>query len=288
LKISIVLFTLLFIAFFISSCMPRDVSPTPNVQAVETVLPSASPSPEALPSSNAEPQISETPTPTPVKLTADEIVANIKKLPSGSTADVSELNQSAIAQCFFAEPIPDDIFARMQGKTFKKNCTTKRTSLRYIKVLYTGFDGQTQVGELVVSNSISKDITEIFLELYKAAYPIEKIRLADDYGADDDACMADNNTSAFNFRTVEGSKTLSKHALGLAIDINPLYNPYIIIKNGKKKIEPPNGVQYADRKRKCPYYIKKGDICHKLFITHGFTWGGSWKAPDYQHFSKSK
>lgn len=285
-KISFVLIILILIAFFSASCTPYETAPSPSVtadnQTAADALPSISlpPSPSAF--TSVQPQISQDPAP----LSKEEIVAKIKKLPSGALADVSGLDEASISQCFFAEPVLDAVFARMQGKTFKKNCTTKRTSLRYVKVLYTGFDGKTYAGELVVNKSIAKDITKIFLELYKAAYPIEKMRLADDYNADDDASMADNNTSAFNFRTVEGSKTLSKHALGLAIDINPLYNPYIIIKNGKKKIEPPNGKQYANRKLACPYYIKKGDLCYKLFLKHGFSWGGSWKVPDYQHFSK--
>ncbi len=200
---------------------------------------------------------------------------------------VSGYTQEEILQCFTSAEISDAIFARMQGKTFKKNCTTKRADLRYIRLLHCGFDGQTRIGELVVNKKIAKDILYIFKKLYLADYPIEKMRLADDYNADDDASMADNNTSSFNFRVVEGTKTLSNHAYGLAIDINPLYNPYVLIKNGKKKIEPPDAKKYADRKRDCPYYIKKGDLLWKLFHARGFTWGGGWRSPDYQHFSKN-
>lgn len=282
-------FFLIFIAFFAASCTSREGGPislTAGQQTVETVSPSQIQFSTPSPSKTMQPETSGKLNPAPIQLSKEETVNKIKELPSGALADVSGLDEGTKAQCFFAEPVSDAVFARMRGKTFKKNCTTKRTSLRYIRVLYTGFDGQTHAGELVVNQSIAKDITEIFLELYTAAYPIERMRLADDYNADDNASMADNNTSSFNFRTVEGSKTLSKHALGLAIDINPLYNPYIIIKNGKKKIEPPNGKQYADRKLNCPYCIKKGDICYKLFTDHGFCWGGNWEVPDYQHFSK--
>jgi hypothetical protein len=202
--------------------------------------------------------------------------------------DVSGYTKEEKLACFTSEKISDKVFARMEGKTFKKNCTTKRADLRYIRVLHYGFDKKTHIGELVVHKSIAKDMLTIFETLYFANYPIEKMRLADDYDADDDASMADNNTSSFNFRTVEGSKTLSKHAYGMAIDINPLYNPYIYMKNGKKKIEPVGAEKYVNRKLDCPYYIKKGDKLYKLFIQHGFTWGGSWSAPDYQHFGKAK
>ena len=98
--------------------------------------------------------------------------------------------------------------------------------------------------------------------------------------------MRDNNTSCFCYRNVSGSKNLSKHARGLAIDINPLYNPYIRYrKDGSQIIEPANAKPYADRSKPYRYKIEKGDLCYRLFIKYGFTWGGSWRTmKDYQHF----
>ena len=33
--------------------------------------------------------------------------------------------------------------------------------------------------------------------------------------------------------------------------------------------------------------IDENDLCYKLFIEHGFTWGGNWNSSkDYQHFQK--
>ena len=97
--------------------------------------------------------------------------------------------------------------------------------------------------------------------------------------------MADNNTSCFCFRNVPDTKKLSYHARGLAIDINTRYNPYVRYVNGKMVVQPKNGKQYADRNKKFSYKIVKGDLCHRLFVQHGFIWGGSWKTlKDYQHF----
>ena len=127
------------------------------------------------------------------------------------------------------------------------------------------FDKKTHVGELVVNKALAKAVTAIFRDLYKAKYPIEKMRLIDDYDADDNASMAANNTSSFNFRHVEGSKALSQHAYGRAIDINPRYNPYIVTIDGKRKVEPPNGQKYADRSIDLPYIIHKNDVCYKAF-----------------------
>ena len=97
-------------------------------------------------------------------------------------------------QIFTISPIPDDIFAKMQGKSFKDNCTVPRDDLRYIKVLHVGFDGETHVGELVVNRVIADDVLDIFKQLYEAGYEIEKIRLIDEYDADDERSMRDNNS----------------------------------------------------------------------------------------------
>ena len=109
--------------------------------------------------------------------------------------------------------------------------------------------------------------------------------LVDEYNADDNASMADNNSSSFNYRVVEGSNKLSKHSLGLAIDINPKYNPYIHTLNGKTVCSPENGAEYADRTKSFDYKIDEKDYSYQLFTKYGFTWGGNWNSvKDYQHY----
>ncbi len=39
--------------------------------------------------------------------------------------------------------------------------------------------------------------------------------------------MAANNTSGFNYRNATARATLSNHAYGRAIDLNPFTNPYV-------------------------------------------------------------
>lgn len=114
------------------------------------------------------------------------------------------------------------------------------------------------------------------------------MRLIDDYQADDEKSMAANNTSSFNFRKVAGTNRLSKHAMGLAIDINPRINPYI---NSKGVLAPQNGSVYKERDaKKCKgkyagYMIQKNSRITKIFKKYGFSWGGDWKySKDYQHF----
>ncbi len=186
---------------------------------------------------------------------------------------------------FYIKPIPNDIFEKMQGKSYKENCTVPREELRQLHILHVGFDNNTHEGELIVNKRIAEDVLDIFKELYKAGYQIEKVRLIDEYNALDELSMRDNNSSAFNFRYISYSTTLSKHAMGLAVDINTLYNPYIKQVDGRLNIEPANAVQYVDRNRQFPHKIDHDDLCYKLFTKHGFEWGGDWEdSKDYQHF----
>ena len=163
--------------------------------------------------------------------------------------------------------------------------------LRYLSVLYYDFNGEVQTGELICNKGIVQDFVEIFYELYQNEYQIEKIRLIDEYQGDDTASMADNNTSCFNYRVVDGTSSLSKHALGCAIDINPFYNPYVVFNrngSGETYISPPGSEIYADRSKEFPYKIDENDLCYKLFKEHGFVWGGDWNScKDYQHFQKT-
>ena len=127
----------------------------------------------------------------------------------------------------------------------------------------------------------------IFEELYQAEYPIEKVELVDAYNADDEESMSHNNSSAFNFRFISHTTKISKHGLGMAVDINTLYNPYVKTVDGKLSIEPANATAYVDRSKDFPYKIDHDDLCYKLFTKYGFTWGGDWThSKDYQHFER--
>ena len=192
------------------------------------------------------------------------------------------------AQDFSVTSISDSLFARMQGKSYPEGCTVPRSDLRHVRVLHVDAQGKVHKGELVCNKAIAQDLVDIFRQLYQARYPIERIRLIDDYEADDEQSMRDNNTSSFCYRTVSGSKKLSKHALGLAVDINTRYNPWVRkSSDGRQLVSPDNGRPYADRRKSYPYKIVKGDLLYRLFIQHGFRWGGNWRTmKDYQHFEK--
>ena len=188
---------------------------------------------------------------------------------------------------FSIDTISDAVFLRMQGRSFPANCTTPRSELRYLRVLHRNAEDSVLHGELACNKAIAEDLLDIFRKLYEAHYPIEHIRLIDDYEADDELSMRDNNSSSFCFRVVSGTTKLSKHARGLAVDINTRYNPYVRTRNGRRQVSPDNSLPYVDRTKSFPYKIEEGDLCYRLFIEHGFTWGGHWQTmKDYQHFEK--
>jgi hypothetical protein len=190
-------------------------------------------------------------------------------------------------QLFSYEEISEAIKARINGISYGETCDVPYEELRYVKVLHIGFDGQTHSGELIVNKSIAEDIVEIFKELYELEYPIEQMVLVDEYGADDNTSMAANNSSAFNYRKIDGTDRISLHSYGMAIDINPRYNPYVRTRDGETVVTPDNGIKYADRTLECDYYINSEDACYQAFTKRGFLWGGEWKnQKDYQHFYK--
>ena len=184
---------------------------------------------------------------------------------------------------FSCQEIPDDILEFITGVSLKPNENVKAEDLSYLKLRYYDFDHNVCDGEMIVDRRLAKEVLQIFSELFDSGYEIEKIRLVDHYGADDDLSMADNNSSSFNYRTVSGTQTVSAHGFGRAIDINPLYNPYIV----GEKIMPPAGEAYADRSRDFEHKIDEEDICYKIFTARGWRWGGHWQTQkDYQHFYK--
>lgn len=212
----------------------------------------------------------------------------VSETQAGDVVEDSVITQTGMEQFFYKEELTDEVFARMDGVSYPQNAQIGREELCYLRVLHTGFDEKTYIGELVVNQKIADDVLEIMKELYENHYPIEKMHLIDEYGADDEASMSDNNTSAFNYRTIAGTNRLSKHGQGLAVDINPRYNPCVRTKNGITTVEPQNGSTYVDRNADFSYKITEGDLCLQLFSEHGFTWGGSWNSvKDYQHFEKA-
>lgn len=202
------------------------------------------------------------------------------------------VSEEAAFMDFYWENLNEEVKERITGYSYPDTTEPIEITyedLAYVHIRYCDFDNQDQEGEIICNKKIADDLVEIFQELYNNRYQIEKIKLIDEYQGDDMSSMTDNNTSSFNYRVVSGKKKLSNHAYGLAIDINPRYNPYIFYQNGEKQVQPLNGVEFVDRGKDFAHKIDHEDLCYRLFIEHGFTWGGDWKnVKDYQHFQKTE
>lgn len=189
---------------------------------------------------------------------------------------------------FTYQKISSAMKSRMTGKSYPETgAVISLSELREVKVRYYNFKGKVKKGTLIVNKKIALKTAKIFYQLYRIRYPVQRIRPVDDYNASDKRSMEANNTSAFNYRTIAGSKKLSMHGRGLAIDINPRINP--CIRNGR--VEPANGKAYKKRNsKKCKgkyrkYMIQRNDKVYKIFKKYGFRWGGDWNSlKDYQHF----
>ena len=183
-----------------------------------------------------------------------------------------------------AVPIPAAVVATMKQFSWREGCPVPLEELTLVKLNFWGYDEDVHEGELIVNRAVSKDVIEVFRELYAKKFPIERMRLIDAYKGSDDASMDDNNTSSFNCRWMTGKKgVFSNHSYGRAIDLNPLTNPYV----AKKLVSPAAGKAYLDRTKPATGLITDGGECFQAFTKRGWTWGGAWKGTkDYQHFEK--
>jgi hypothetical protein len=170
--------------------------------------------------------------------------------------------------------------------SWRPGCPLAPAELRRVRMTYWGFDGRAHTGALVVADSVVGDVVRAFRRLYVARFPIRRLRPIDAYHAVDERSLAADNTAGFNCRYVvgPGPKRWSSHAYGLAIDINPVENPYV----ERGRIHPRAGRAYLNRKRVRPGMAFPGGLLVRAFAAIGWQWGGRWSgSPDYQHFSKT-
>jgi D-alanyl-D-alanine carboxypeptidase len=168
--------------------------------------------------------------------------------------------------------------------SYRAGCPVGPEQLRAVRLTYWGFDARAHVGVLVVHRRVTEEVVTVFRRLYAARFPIRRMRAVSAYRGSDDASMAADNTSGFNCRRAVGSTagSWSMHAHGLAIDVNPVENPYVL---GGRAL-PPAGRRYLDRSRVRPGMAVADGVVVRAFESVGWRWGGRWTgSPDYQHFS---
>lgn len=171
--------------------------------------------------------------------------------------------------------VPDGVRARMDGVSWHGNDARcpRWDALAYLRLAHVTFDGGIAEGELVVAADLAIRAVAVFRRLYRLGFPIRGMKLVDEFGASDDRSMAADNSSAFNFRVIAGTNTLSQHALGRAIDINPVENPW----RRPDRIVPEQGRVFADRTNVRPGMIVRPGPVVAVFDELGWEWGGDWR-----------
>jgi hypothetical protein len=168
--------------------------------------------------------------------------------------------------------------------SWHSGCPVAPSGLRRVRLSYWGFDGQAHAGALILNESAVRDVVVVFRRLYGARFPLRRLRPIEAYGGNDERSLAADNTSAFNCRYVvgPGPRRWSQHAYGLAVDVNPVENPYL--EGGR--VHPRAGRAYLDRSKVRPGMAVRGGLLVRAFAAVGWQWGGRWRGtPDYQHFS---
>jgi hypothetical protein len=168
--------------------------------------------------------------------------------------------------------------------SWHRGCPVAPAQLRRVRLSYWGFDRRAHTGAVVVNASAVGDVVRVFRRLYVARFPIRRLRPIDAYRGVDERSLAADNTAAFNCRyaVAPGPKRWSVHAYGLAIDVDPVENPYVL--NGR--VHPRAGRAYLNRSRVRPGMAVPGVLLVRSFAGVGWQWGGRWTgSPDYQHFS---
>lgn len=223
---------------------------------------------------------------------AEETYATVMDIPAGKKVNADSVDMTNLPQYFMASEIPDDVYQRINGKSYRDNPDIGLEDLRYLKMLHYNYDHQIQVGEMIVNAQLADEICSIFMELFQNEYEINSMYLVDNYWAGDGdstdyASIDENNTSAFNYREQTGGGALSNHAYGCAIDINPMENPYVYFEGDTPTWSHSNADPYIDRTTGAEHVITHEDLCYQIFSKYGYSWGGDWSNPkDYQHFEK--
>ena len=163
-------------------------------------------------------------------------------------------------------------------------CPVAPSALRRVRLSHWSFDGRVHTGALVVNERAVRDVVIVFRRLYGARFPLRRMRPIDAYGGNDERSLAADNTAGFNCRYAvgPGPRRWSQHAYALAIDVNPVENPYL--EGGR--VHPRAGRAYLDRSKFRPGMAVRGRVLVRAFAAVGWQWGGRWRGtPDYQHFS---
>ena len=204
---------------------------------------------------------------------------------------------SVRAAIFTITSMSEELKQAIKNKNiWNEKCPVGLERLRVIHFSYYDFNNQRHDdGTMIVLDAVAEHAVNIFKELYTLKFPIAKACTIDKYNGDDEASMADNNSTCFQFREITGGGLLSIHGYGLAIDINPMQNPFItwqepeVATHSSVKVMPGAGVEHLNRTNIRVGMVETPGII-AIFKKHGFKiWGGEWNKPiDLHHFQPSR
>ncbi|CAM5625529.1 hypothetical protein SVIOM74S_04180 [Streptomyces violarus] len=164
----------------------------------------------------------------------------------------------------------------------RRGCpVTSPDQLRRVEINHHGFDTKTHRGVPVVNADTADSVVRIFTELFDTGFPIRQMKPLEEYGGDNTASLAADNTAAFNCRRpdqINAPTTESPHANGRAVDINPLENPW---QDLRCKCWKPSAKHSARSQGKGK--ILEGGPVWRAFTTEGWVWQNI-DVPDYMHF----
>lgn len=282
--------TLLLLCLLLVGCQPRSLpaqahapaeSP-PEAARPESYTEESQPaSPASQPSSSIQPQEPTAQPESEPQPDRQEEEAQPSQQQGEAQAAAPRQPEYTPAEGFGVFPLSDRLKAYITGSSWQEDGPVALEELRHVTVLHYNFEGEVQAGELIVHKSLAAEVADIFLELYNAGFPIHQAALVEKYGCDDRASMEANNSSCFNMRKIAGTDRWSRHSYGAAVDLNPLQNPYVTASATLPSEE------YLERSDLRSGMIAQDDVCHQAFVSRGWTWGGDWANPDYQHFEKS-
>ena len=190
------------------------------------------------------------------------------------------------------KPLPDPVRAQLEaGGFWHQGCPVGLSDLRLLTVTYRDFGGHDQTGRLIVNKRAARPLASVFARLHALHFPIRHMRLADAYGPRAGRPRDGDVSGSFECRQAvpspcgggRGTGSWSNHAFGLAVDLNPVENPYV----GCGQTRDPAARRYRDRSRHRPGMVTPRVI--RAFASIGWGWGGAWtgNTKDYMHFSSS-
>ncbi len=255
---------------------PADATRAPTPPPATTTNPAATTSPTTSPAATSPAATSPAATTSPTTTSPTTTSPTTNPLPARFHATVS--------------PLLAGLAAQMRGTTWQPGCPVPLRELRLLTLWHWGFDGQVHQGPMVVNRAVASQVVSAFRRLFQARFPIQEMHLALQYlPGHDDPNDTRNYTSGFNCRPVVTARgpgsSWSQHAYGLAIDINPIQNPYVTADGYVRNL---HARPYRDRSLRLPGMIHPGDVVVRAFAAAGWGWGGHWSgSKDYMHFSST-